>query len=120
MINLVKHPRTAADSSGHRGALHTKRRNRTPTENEDRVQDNIQDVGQDKRTHRQRSVTGAAKDTVDEEQQHDDNVAGQHHLGISGVVSNKRFAATHQAQKMFRVKDPYKTYKNGKPETNVQ
>ena len=52
---------------------------RPEAEDEARVEDEVADVREPEDAHRDRRVAGAAEDRVDEEEEHDHDVAAEHH-----------------------------------------
>src|SRR5260370_2088109 len=98
-IELVQHADGAAGESGESRSGDAELGERPPAENEARVEDEIDDVGDPKQAHGDGGVTGAAEDGVVEEEHHDGSAAAEGDACITGADGNDLRGCTHQPKR---------------------
>src|SRR5258708_176250 len=90
---------------GEGGSGHAEVGERPPGENEARVEDEIDDVGDPEQTHGDSGVTGAAEDGVVEKEHHDGSAAAEGDACITGADGNDLRGCTHQPKQIRPVKE---------------
>ena len=98
MPELVEHTNAAADVGRYCGARHAHLRKRSPAENEERTQHDVQCIRQPQRAHREHCIAGTAKDGVDEEDEEHRRVAAEHDAREVRAERHDRLARAHQSQ----------------------
>ena len=93
-----EHADAAADGGRHRRAGHAQAGEGAQPEHEQRPEQDVDPVGQPERPHGDRGVARAAEGGVDEEQQHDADVADQHELRVARTDRHHRGRRTHHGQ----------------------
>jgi hypothetical protein len=80
---LVQHAHATAQGSGDGRSRHAEFRKRTHAKDQQRIEDEIAQVRDPERAHRDGRVTRATKDRVDQKQQQDDEIPREHHPRIT-------------------------------------
>jgi len=69
-IKLIQHTDAAPGECRQSRACHAELRERSPAENEARIENQVDDVGDPQQAHGYRGIAGSAKNCVVEKQQH--------------------------------------------------
>ena len=69
-----------------------------------RAENNVENVREPQHAHRDGCVACAAKDRVQQEQHHHDNVAAEHDAREGRALGDHRFVGAHEAEKVGRKK----------------
>src|SRR5713226_8758217 len=104
-IELVEHANAASSECSKSRTGNTKLGEWSPTEDEARIEDKIDDVGDPEQTHGDGGVTGAAEDGVVEKEHHDRSAAAEGDACITGADGNDLLRSTHQAKQIRPVKE---------------
>src|SRR6266853_943580 len=104
-IELVEHADAASGECSQSRAGNAKLGEWSPTENEARIEDEIDDVGDPEQAHGDSGVTSAAEDGVVEKEHHDRSAAAEGDACITGADGNNLRGSTHQAKQIGPVKE---------------
>src|SRR5258708_2717712 len=104
-IELVEHADAASGECSQSRAGNAKLGEWSPTENEARIEDQIDDVGDPEQAHGDSGVTSAAEDGVVEKEHHDRSAAAEGDACITGADGNNLRGSTHQAKQIGPVKE---------------
>src|SRR6266849_486855 len=104
-IELVEHADAASGERSESRTGNAKLGEWSPTEDEARIEDKIDDVGDPEQTHGDGGVTGAAEDGVVEKEHHDRSAAAEGDACITGADGNDLLRSTHQAKQIRPVKE---------------
>src|SRR5216684_4035652 len=104
-IELVEHTNAASGECSESRTGNAKLGEWSPTEDEARIEDKIDDVGDPKQAHGDGGVTGAAEDGVVEKEHHDRSAAAKGDACITGADGNDLRGSTHQAKQIRPVKE---------------
>jgi hypothetical protein len=96
-VQLEEHAHRASGRRGDCGADDPELRKRPETEDEARIQNDIDSVRNPEDAHRNCGVTRATEHSVDEKQHHDHAVCTEHDGGVLAICENP-WCGTHQAQ----------------------
>lgn len=86
-------------------ARHTQARKRSPTKDQARVENQIDDVRYPKQPHRDGCIAGAAENRVIEKQQQHCITSAQANSGIAAAGRDDLFRRPHQTQQVWRTKE---------------
>ena len=75
----------------------------TEAEDEDRIQHQVEQVGQPQRAHGARGIAGAPEDAVDQEEQQDRDVPAEHDGGEGPPLGGQRGAGTQQTEQVVGI-----------------
>src|SRR5258708_39145257 len=104
-IELVEHANATSGECSESRTGNAKLGEWSPTEDEARIEDKIDDVGDPKQAHGDGGVTGAAEDGVVEKEHHDRSAAAKGDACITGADGNDLRGSTHQAKQIRPVKE---------------
>src|SRR5713101_350188 len=104
-IELVEHANAASGECSESRTGNAKLGEWSPAEDEARIKDEIDDVGDPEQTHGDGGVTGAAEDGVVEKEHHDRSAAAKGDACITGADDNDLRGGTHQAKQIRPVKE---------------
>src|SRR6266851_5698073 len=104
-IELVEHANATSGECSESRTGNAKLGEWSPTEDEARIEDEIDDVGDPEQTHGDGGVTGAAEDGVVEKEHHDRSAAAKGDACITGADDNDLRGGTHQAKQIRPVKE---------------
>src|SRR5260370_785624 len=104
-IELVEHTNAASGECSESRTGNAKLGEWSPTEDEARIEDKIDDVGDPKQAHGDGGVTGAAEDGVVEKEHHDRSAAAKGDACITGADGHDLRGSTHQAKQIRPVKE---------------
>src|SRR5713226_169091 len=102
-IELIENADAAADERGEGRAGDPEFGEWTPTEDEARIEDEIDDVGDPEQTHGDGGVTGAAKDGVVKKEKHYYATAAEGDARVAGTGGEDLRGRAHQAKQVWRV-----------------
>jgi hypothetical protein len=85
----------------------------TKTEDEAGTKQDIDCVGEPENAHRDRGVSGAAEDRVDEKEEHDGRVAAQHDPGVPSPDRDHRRCCAHQLEQPRRKEESAQSEEQG-------
>ncbi len=96
-VELIKHANAAAGERGEGGAGDAQFWERSPAEDEARVENEVDDVGDPQQTHGDGRVTSTAEDGIVEEKHHDRAASGKRNARIAGTGGDDLRGGAHQA-----------------------
>src|SRR5882757_8812893 len=102
-IELIEHADAAAGEGGQSGARDAEFWERSPAEDEARVEDEINDVGDPEQTHGDGRVACAAEDGIVEKEHHDRSAAAEGYTGVAGADGEDLRRRAHQAKQVWPV-----------------
>src|SRR5690606_22372014 len=73
----------------------------SPPKYKERVEDDVDEIGNNQNPHGNRSISCTAKNRVDDKQKHDDQIAPKHPLGILISIRDAPFICAHEGQQFF-------------------
>src|SRR6266446_246998 len=117
-IELIEHANAATSERGEGRAGDAELGERSPAEDEARVQYEIDDVGDPEQAHGDSGVTRAAEDGIVEEEQHDRSAAAEGDACVAGADRNDLRGSAHQAKQIRPVKQTRKADDSGDRESN--
>src|SRR5437016_641119 len=112
-IELIEHADAAAGEGRESRAGDAKFWERSPAEDEARVENEIDDVGDPEQTHGDGGVTRAAEDGVVEKEEHDGGATAEGDAGVAGADGNDLPGSTHQAKQVRGVEQTRNADKSG-------
>src|SRR6266446_2279146 len=104
-VELIKDANAAAGERGEGGARYAELGERSPAEDEARVEDEVDDVGDPQQTHGDGGVTGAAEDSVVEKKQHDGAAAAEGDARVAGTGGDDLRGGAHQAKEVRGIEE---------------
>src|SRR5438876_3755793 len=112
-IELIEHADAAAGEGRESRTGDSKFWERSPAEDEARVENEIDDVGDPEQTHGDGGVTRAAEDGVVEKEEHDGGATAEGDAGVAGADGNDLPGSTHQAKQVRGVEQTRNADKSG-------
>ena len=109
----VERPRAAPDRRGHRRPGDAELRKGPEAEDEAGSEHDVDRVRQPEDAHRDRGVSGSAKDRVDDEEDDDGRLAAQHHARIAGPHLEHRGRGAHEREQPRSEGHPQPTEEDG-------
>src|SRR5713226_7378633 len=104
-IELIENADAAAGEGGECRAGDAKLGERCPAEDEARVEDEVDDVGDPQQAHGDGGVTRAAEDGVVEKEKHDGAAAAEGDARVAGTDGEDLRGRAHQAKQVRRVEE---------------
>src|SRR5690606_1776046 len=99
---LHEYAETTTDSRGYCSALDAHCRNRTPSEDQQRIQQNVYSVRHQQHPHGNGGIARAPENRVHHKQQHDHRVAAKHPLRVLITMLKSPGIGTHQGKQFLR------------------
>ena len=116
-VELIEHSDTPSRGRGEGRAVESQLREGSQAENETRIQNQVDPVGDPQRPHRRRCVSRAAKHRAVEEQEQDDSVRTQEQGRVLDTDGHDLFRRPHGPQEVGSGKEPGKADAHGQEET---
>ncbi len=119
-VELIDHTAASADCGGDRRSRDSEFRKRAESEDQTRIQNQIDDVADPQGSHGDGGIARTAKDRVDQKEQHDDHIGAEDHAHVTppGQLNRRRGVHHPEEPAVAKNADKRNGNRNNDPKNN--